>query len=313
MSDVDTKWLEENDILDRYVLGRLTAEEKARLEALMLADPERRREVEMTAMVAGAVRQRGRADLKARLRDQIQASGTTASVMSFSPGGRNSGRWLTASWIMKAAAIVTIAAGASYLAYRLFFHVPDVEPVVEKEIPSPALENGKPLPPAKEEKMMAFREDSAKAPLAKKSTGKGATTTRPLTLSAPTENAKTKGAQKFKAESILLPKMNELKLVVVAEDKTESESRLLFRNPVDLTAVDIKEASLEKDGRLEWFYVHYEDRMLSVYLDHSKGPVYFKTPRLEIGASQLVLHTNGHAYSIDLTPKERFHKAVLRP
>lgn len=313
MSDVDTKWLEENDILDRYVLGRLTGEEKARLEALMLADPERRREVEMTAMVAGAIRQRGRADLKGRLRDQIHASDATASVMSFSPGGRSSGRLMTASWIMKAAAVIAIAAGASYLVYRLFFHVPDVEPVVEKKIPSPALEKDKPLPPAKEERMMTFREDSAKAPLAKKSPGKSATTTRPLTLSSPTENAKTKGAQKFKAESILLPKMNDMKLVVVAEDKTESESRLLFKNPVDLTAVDIKEASLEKDGRLEWFYVHYEDRMLSVYLDHSKGPVYFKMPRLEIGASSLVLHTNGHVYSIDLSPKERFHKAVLRP
>lgn len=310
MMESDTKWIEQEDILDRYALGRLTPEERSRLDQLLNADEALRRQLEFTLMTAGAVRQLGREELKERLRKRIAESGTPA--MSITHSTEPKPILLRGGLVLKAAAVITAVAGISYLVYRLYFHVPDVEPVV-RETPPARLEDEKPPAPAREEKMMTHREDSIKPPVAKKSTGKGTTTTRPLTLATPTESIKTKHAQKFKAEAFLLPKTNEVRLTVVSEDRSEIESKLLFKNPVDLSAVDIHQTHDEKDGTLHWFYVHFDNQVLSVYLDNSKYLGYFKAPRLELSASRLVLQTNGQTYDIDLTSKDKFRKAVLRP
>ncbi len=305
MNDRERQWLEQDDVLDRYVLGRLSDEERRRLERLLASDPDAAEELALTQAIVAAVRQQGRVDLKQRLKDQLRSDGPVLQLIEGGATPRS-----IRPRLLKVAAAILIVAGLSYLVYRVVYRTPETpvaeESVKEKASPvqSPAsVESGA-------EKPKPSEESAAKGPLAKKSTGKGTIVTRPQTYSAPAETIPAKHSQRFRAEDLLMPRTIELPLTLIRESGT-IESRLRFKNPVDLSAVNIKPMQEDEDGRLLWFYVHFDQDVLSVYLDNTRYTNYFKKPRLEVSAERLVLWTNGYEYRIDRAGPEKFRKAVL--
>jgi hypothetical protein len=305
MNEQDAKWLEQEDVLDRYVLGRLTIEERRRLEQLLASDPDAGEDLALTQAIIAAVRQQGRVDLKERLKNQLRSDGPVLHLIEGGATPRS-----IRPRLLKVAAAILIVAGLSYLVYRVVYRTPET-PVAEESVKEKA--SPVQLPTSAEsgaEKPKPSEESAAKGPLAKKSTGKGTIVTRPQTYSAPAETIPAKHSQRFRAEGLLMPRTIELPLTLIRESRA-IESRLRFKNPVDLSAVNIKPMQEEKGGRLLWFYIHFDQDVLSVYLDNTRYTSYFKEPRLEVSAERLVLWTDGYEYRIDLTGPEKFRKAVL--
>lgn len=304
----ERKWIEENDILDRYVFGRLTEEEAARFQFLLDRDPSFLEEMEFNTAIIAAIRQQGRLDMKQRLQEALkEESGMELHVSQHTPESRR-----TLPLLLKIAAALIALVGGSVITYQLFFNKPVEVPMAEKEI------NVKRAPEKietpKDELKEQIAPDKSKKVAAKKSTSKQKSEEKPMIAATPPENLMQKHNQKFRVESYMMPKPNEVKATLVNADlKTEQETIILFKNPTDLVAVNIKETHSEENGKLLWFFVLYDNQILNVYVDNSKYLALFKNAKLTATASSLQIETKDASYLVDLKSADKFRKAVIKP
>ncbi len=308
----ERNWLEENDVLDRHIFGRLTEEESARLQFLLDKDPSFQEEFDLNIAMAAAIRHNGRLEMKQRLQTSIKEdAGTPTEPVVLPMTARESGRREGFPLLLKLAAAVLVLAGASVIFYQLFFSRPVQTPMADEQIKKESTPAQTETP---KESVRMTPPDESKKVAAKKSTGKQKAEEKPMIAATPPENILQKRNQRFHAESLMMPKPNEVDAVVITEDvKTETPTKILFKNPTDLIAVNIKETQSEENGRLGWFYVVYENRILNVYIDNSKYLALFRNARLTESASALVIEIRDAAYTVDLSAKDKFKKAVLKP
>jgi hypothetical protein len=296
--------------LDRHIFGQLTEEEEARFQFLLDKDPSFLEEAEFNTAVIAAIRNKGRMELKMRLRESLKTEASEPMQLHTSSNSSDLRQWVP--FILKAAAAIIILAGGSVLTYQLFFNKPIEAPIADKEIKKELVPSQTETP--KEETKKEILSDDSKKIAAKKSTAKQKTEEKPMIAATPPENLMQKHNQKFRAENFMMPKPNEVKAVIItAESKIEQETKILFKNSTDLVAVDIKETQLEENGKLNWFYVVYENKILNVYIDNSKYLTLFKNARLIESAAELNIEIKDAVYNVDLTSKEKFKKAAIKP
>lgn len=311
LTEEEKKWIDENDVLDRHIFGRLSEEEAARLQFLLDKDPSFLDEMEFnTAMIAG-IRQKGRLELKQRLQETLKEEAPSGDrhlhVSSRTPANRE-----TIPFLLKIAAAIILLLGGSVVTYQLFFSKPVEVPIADKEIiikDAPAQ-----IEKPKEEVKQQVITDESKKIAAKKSTSKQKSEDKPMIAATPPENLMQKHNQKFRVETFMMPKPNEVTATLVnIESKAEQETIILFKNPTDLVAVNIKETHLEESGKLQWFFVVYENHILNVYVDNSKYLTLFKNSKLSESASSLQIEIKDASYLVDLKSAEKFKKAVIKP
>jgi hypothetical protein len=311
LTQEERNWLEENDVLDRHIFGQLTEEEEARFQFLLDKDPSFLEEAEFNTAVIAAIRNKGRMEMKLRLRETLK-TGAPAEPMQLhtSTWELQPRQWMPL--ILKAAAVIIILAGGTVLTYQLFFNKPVEAPIADKEIKKEQVPSQTETP--KEESKQETKTDESKKIAAKKSTAKQKLEEKPMIAATPPGNLMQKHNQRFRAENFMMPKPNEVKAVIISgESKLEQETKILFKNSTDLVAVDIKETQLEQNGKLNWFYVVYENKILNVYIDNSKYLTLFKNARMTETAAALQIEIKGTAYTVDLSSKEKFKKAVIKP
>ncbi|MBX7150889.1 hypothetical protein K1X84_04575, partial [bacterium] len=68
------QWLDENEVLERHLLNRLTADEVGRLQKLLQSFPELTDELEFQKMILAGIRHTGRVELKERLKSNVGQS-----------------------------------------------------------------------------------------------------------------------------------------------------------------------------------------------------------------------------------------------
>ena len=295
-------WSEDEERIENYLLGRLNEQEKTLLEQRLRTDEDLRKSVELSAMILAGIRQKGREDLKARLKDQLKG---TSSLTS---NGSSQDKNLFLYSGIKIAAAIIAAIGVSFLIYRLMTSNPGVPQATDesqKEMKNENVDLPKNGP-------VADKDDKKDL---EKITGKKSTSVnnKPSVLSAPSEEIPAKRNQRLKGESLKYMKPNELVVTLTVEKEKKSlETKLLFKNPSDLTVMNIQETQMEQDGRLEWFYVYYDNRILSLYIDNIKYLSVFKNSALSETPGHLQMTVGALQYSIDLTSKDKFKKAVLR-
>lgn len=307
LQENDKQWLENNDILEGYIFNRLTPEDKSRLESLLDAEPEVQRELDMTAMIIAAVRQKERAELKERIRAKLNA-GSSAKILTMD--NRPSAVSLTQKVIRFAAAIALLA-GGTWVIYHLYTSQHDKAPVTKddlKTIESPKQQ--KPVFLPKEEKISEFKEKTD-TPKSNGKIRKTLSDKKPALVSVPAETVHVKAGQKFVVNPLLFPKANEVKVPLITADNKDTETRIIFKNPIDLSAVNIQQTSADTAGTLLWFYVYYENQVLNVYLDNSKYLTAFKNARILEQKDQLTLQLEKSRYTVDLKPSDKFKKAVI--
>ncbi len=288
-------WLDENEILDKHIFGTLADADRTRLQRLMNDHPELLEELELSQMIIAGIRQHGRREMKRRLRIGLESVNAPAASSSFFV-------------YLRVAAAVMVLLGSSYLVYELFLNNTPAAPVAQDELKK---EDTVATVPKAEK---SDSEINSQTFAAKKSAGKPAFDQKPALAAAPAETIVTVHNQKFRVEAAMIPKANEIKILLTLEaGKKEMDSKLLFKNPIDLTAVNIKETQGEQNGTLTWFYVFYENHILNVYLDNSKYLNDFKNATLTESLSVLTLQTSRASYVVDLTAKDKFKKAVLKP
>lgn len=308
LTQEERNWLEENDVLDRHIFGQLTEEEEARFQFLLDKDPSFLEEAEFNTVVIAAIRNKGRMEIKLRLRETLKEDSSVPMQLHKSesaPQGRQ-----IMPILLKAAATVMVLVGGSVLIYQLFFNKPVETPIADKEIKKEQVPSQTETP--KEESKQETKTDESKKIAAKKSTAKQKLEEKPMIAATPPGNLMQKHNQRFRAENFMMPKPNEVKAVIISgESKLEQETKILFKNSTDLVAVDIKETQLEQNGKLNWFYVVYENKILNVYIDNSKYLTLFTNARMTETASALQIDIKDAKYTIDLTSKEKFKKAVI--
>lgn len=311
LTQEERNWLEENDVLDRHIFGQLTEEEEARLQFLLDKDPSFLEEAEFNTAMIAAIRNKGRLEMKLRLRDALKQEMMSEPMQLHKSANIPELRqWIP--FILKAAAAIIILAGGSVLTYQLFFNKPIEAPIADKEIKREQVPSQTETP--KEELKKETLPDESKKIAAKKSTAKQKTEEKPMIAATPPENLMQKHNQKFRAENFMMPKPNEVKAIIItAESKIEQETKILFKNSTDLVAVNIKETQLEENGKLRWFYVVYENQVLNVYIDNSKYLTSFRNARLTETATVLQIEAKDAIYTVDLKAKEKFKKAVIKP
>jgi hypothetical protein len=296
----DRNWLDENDIFDKFIFDRLTGADRVRLQKLIADHSDVNAELELNLMIAAGLRQKGRWEMKRRLQDNLGSGRPYVfSLMS------------QTSLILKIAAAVVILLGSSFIIYKSFIQTPEPASVAQNELKNEDA-NKEVMTIPREEK--ADSEKSTQKLTAKKSVAKPLLEQRPVIAAAPTETIPTVRNQKFRVEASMIPKPNEIKIPLKLEaENKEIEGKLFFRNPIDLSAVNIKETQGEQNGQLTWFYVFYENRVLNIYLDNTTYLTYFKNASLTESLSALTLRTEQVSYVIDVTSKDKFKKAVLKP
>ncbi len=310
LTQEERNWLEENDVLDRHIFGQLTEEEEARFQFLLDKDPSFLEEAEFNTAVIAAIRNKGRMELKLRLRESLKTEASEPLQLHTSSNSSGMRQWVP--FILKAAAAIIIMAGCSVLTYQLFFNKPIEAPIADKEIKKEQVPSQTETP--KEETKKEIHSDDSKKIAAKKSTAKQKIDEKPVIAATPPENLMQKHNQKFRIENFMMPKPNEVKAVIVTgESKTEHETKILFKNATDLVAVNIKDTQLEENGKLTWFYVVYENQVLNVYIDNSKYLTLFRNARLTETATVLQIEAKEAIYTVDLNAKEKFKKAVIKP
>lgn len=313
LTQEERNWLDENDVLDRHIFGRLTDEESARLQFLLDKDPEFQEEFDLNLAMAAAIRNKGRMDLKERLKESLKEDATpVASPMELHRTSKELKTQMTMPLWLKLAAAIAVLAGASVVSYMLFFDKPIETPIAEEQIKQekvPAL-----IETPKEQPKQPIVPDESKKVAAKKGTVKQKSEDKPMIAATPPENLLQKRNQRFHAESLMMPKLNEVDAVVISgEPKVEEPTKILFRNSTDLVAVNITETQSEDNGRLNWFYVVYENRILNVYIDNSKYLTSFRNARLTESGTSLLIEIKDASYTVDLASKDKFKKALQKP
>lgn len=311
LTEEERKWIDENDVLDRHIFGRLNEEDAARFQFLLDRDPSFREEMEFNAALIAGIRQKGRLEMKQRLQAALKEEAPNGEmhlhVSSHKPALHEN-----MSFMLKMAAALILLVGGSIITYKLFFDKPVELQFTKKEIKNEEVPAQAVTP--KEEKKQQIIPDDSKKITAKKSTPKQKMEEKPMIAATPPENLMQKHNQKFRVETFMMPKPNEVKATLIHTDsKTEQETIILFKNSTDLVAVNIKETQQEDNGKLQWFYVVYENRILNVYVDNSKYLNLFKNAKLTESAAELQLEIKDASYRINLSSVEKFKKAVLRP
>lgn len=311
LTQEERSWLEENDVLDRHIFGQLTEEEEARFQFLLDKDPSFLEEAEFNTALIAAIRNKGRMEMKERIRETLKQE-IPSEPMQLHRSGHVPEASELMPLLLKIAAAIIVLVGGSVLTYQLFFNKPVDVPMAEKEIKKEQTPSSIETP--KEESKQESLPDETKKIAAKKSTAKQKIEDKPMIAATPPENLMQKHNQKFRAENFMMPKPNEVKaLVIFGEPAVEQETKILFKNSTDLVAVNIKDTQLEENGKLSWFYTVYENKILNVYIDNSKYLTLFKNARMKETASALQLEVKDAVYTIDLTSKEKFKKAVIKP
>lgn len=298
LDNTTRQWLDENEVLERHLLNRLTADETDRLQKLLQSFPELADELEFQKMIIAGIRQNGRLELKERLKSNIAQS------------KNHSSKTFVLYSYLKIAAVVAVLIGVSWIVYSRIAAKPEPAPSadIKKEAPPKELKIEQP----KIEKSVDPKTGGQQQIASKKSTGKQNVQEKPLIVSTPSETAAVKHKQKLNIESLKFLKPNELTVSVnILDEKKTLETKLFFKNPTDLTAVNIKETQSEKDNQLEWFYVIYENRVLNLYLDNTQYLKVFKNASLEETSERLVIKISSALYTVDLKSKDKFKKAVL--
>lgn len=140
--------------LERYVLGRLSAEERAAFEARLAADPGLREALHRERAIREGVRQLGRADLKRRISDA-----TRTAPLPAVPWGK----------IAALAAVIMIVAGIA-LWQRWFFPPPTEERAEPTPARSATADQAAPALASNESDRAALREEKLATPGASAST-----------------------------------------------------------------------------------------------------------------------------------------------
>ncbi len=285
------QWLDEHEILERFVLEKLTEEEERRLAELRRRDPALEEEISLQAKIIAGIRVLGRSDLRQRLEHGIKKS-SSARYFDFHPG-----------LILKIAAGLAVIAASWWLVNRF------VQPEIKKSpmTESKGEESIAPSRVAIDSQSLATQEEEI---VAKEPANKPGVRKKPITLSSPAAENPSKRRTTLNVKSMTLLRPNEVSATLYAKSGDTLLTRIFFKNPTDLTAVNIKDPVREENGLLETFYVHYEKASLSVYLDNSRYLGRFQNARLVEQTQALLLTADTLTYRIDLSPNERFKKAI---
>jgi len=290
-------WSEEEERIENYLLGRLDDAENRAFEERMRTDEGLRRSVELNAMILAGIRQKGREGLKERLNKNLGMASTPNVV---------SKNQLFFYATLKIAAVIVAGIGIAFLIYRQVAVNPDVQQVTEETKKEIKNDNANAI---KDELLTEAKKGDEKN-TAKKSPK---VNDKPSVLSAPSEEIPAKRNQRLKSESLKYMRPNELVVNLLEEKEGKTiETKLLFKNPSDLSVLNIQQTQSEQNGQLEWFYVYYENRVLSLYLDNTKYLSYFKNSELAETQSQLRLTVETAQYVVDLSSNEKFKKAILQ-
>lgn len=284
------QWLDDEEILERFVLNRLTADEERRFGALRREHPELEREIALQAGIIAGIRVLGRSDLRARLAREIKGKqGSRRLIMS-------------PALMLKIAAALAIIAGSAWWVSQLIQPKPDLSPVAETQ--------KKATPPRKTDSLTIQRPVDVEEPVVVPEKG---IRKKPTRLSTPAATTISKQRNKLNAQSMALLRPNEVSATLYSSAGDSIPTRVFFKNPSDLSAVNIKVPVDDNDGILESFYVHYEKDQLSVYLDNSRYLTRFQNTVLTDRSTELLIVADTLAYRVDLTAGERFKRATRIP
>jgi|GEM_PF-5613148 len=117
---MDRQYIIDNDVVENYLLGRLSAQEKEDYEAWLEKNPQGKSELEEERLLLNGIRQIGRADMKAEIRRQTEAA-RAAEVMRSQQSDFNWGMML------RVAAILLIVIAAPSLYYFTQINTPELQ------------------------------------------------------------------------------------------------------------------------------------------------------------------------------------------
>lgn len=279
----DRNWIDEQDIFDRHLFGKLSETESSRFQRLMGDDADLRQEWERHVLIVAALRQAGRDGIKQRLKSNL---------------GGGSARTFAWPVAYKIAAALLITGGLTLVGIRWFSEKPQVanaEPPKEQSVSPETIVNT-----LIEEKVAEMKQEN-QDPMAKRAT-KITPEKKVMPNLPPGKNAR-------ETQAMPLPHEVTVRLTVPA-DNLSMDTRILFNNPLDLAAINIRDTQKE-NGRLEWFYVLYQNRLVHVYLDHAKYLKLFQGASLTESGESLKIQTASALYVIDLRSSDKFRKAVI--
>jgi hypothetical protein len=300
----EKKQIDDEEIVEKYILEQLNNEEKNRFEQLLSASDELRKELEFNALTIAAIRQYSRTELKKRIKESLKQ--VPASPAMAVP---KSGTWM----YIRAAALILLFMGGLWMFYQWMSGEQSPAPIVE-DTPkkSPPVKEQLMLPP-KQETISEYREP-VKNETTKKSVPykKSDEIKKPQLMSMPSDSTHGRSVQKFAVNPALFPKPNEVKTTLdMIDDHKQIETKIYFKNPSDLSAVDITATHEEKNGALHWFYVHYDNQILNVYLDNTKYLNIFKNSKLIQQKDALLVVLEKSSYQINLKDNVKFKKATI--
>ncbi|HMZ03605.1 MAG TPA: hypothetical protein PLA15_03550 [bacterium] len=300
VNPTDRQWLDENEIIDKFVFGRLTDNESIRLNELR-KNEDFNAMFDRELMTIAALRAHGRIAMKQRIRELLHTSSPLHLSHTANPAP---GKVMTMRFVWRAAATVAVIAGGLWIYKMNLQPAPEVAkkqniqneqaPIVNTDKQAPAQTSTEPGTPSNDvAAKRTNKPNERKSMIAGQLPPSKTDRTRPAALAA-------------------VP--HEVYVSISVLNATEStETRILFKNPFDLVAADIRETQEEKDGQLNWFYVYYENRIVSAYLDNSKYVARFIGTHLKEEPGVLIINTPQSKYRVDLTTKEKFKKAVRIP
>ena len=279
----DQKWIDDQEILERKLLERLNPDEQARLENLLKDNPSLASALDLEAMMIAGIRQKGREDLKNRLKAAVENQ--TAFNMP------------TGSWrLLKVAAAVLVLAGGSIIAYYALKPA-DVSTVAKEQSPvkeQPAVKKVVPTEDKATEKVQGKEEKEA------------------LAVRKPKEKPKSIVAAPKKPpifrnrESATMPPPKELQ-VKMWENQTAKTAVIKFLDPQGL---NVKPAFGESSNTLDWFYASYQTGELSIYVEAQRFSGFFTNAELKIDGQTLSIHTAGLIFLMDLTESPTVRKVI---
>lgn len=284
------QWLDNEEILERFVLNRLSPDEERRLNELRRHHPELENAIALQARVIAGIRVLGRRELRARLARELTGKQKGNRIV-----------WTPALFLKVAAALV-ILAGTAWWVATFIQPEPDLTPVAESQ--------EKIKQPLKADSAMEKKSEEIEQPV---SVPKKGIRQKPPRLSAPAATTISKQRNKLNAQSMAMLRPNEVSATLYTATGDTIPTRVFFKNPSDLSAVNIKVPVEDRDGQLESFYVHYEKDQLSVYLDNSRYLSRFQNAVLTDNTTELLITADTLAYRVDLKSAERFKRAVRRP
>ncbi len=304
----EIKRIEDDEIVEKYILEQLTEDEKTRFEKLLSTSDELKRELEFTALTIAAIRQYSRTELKKRINEslkQTHSSPAMTTQKTVLPGQ---------TWMyIRAAALFLLFMGGLWMFYQWMSGEHSPAPIGDDALKKTQPVKEQIMLPPRQETISEYREAEKKEPVKKNiKQNKSDENIKPQLLSMPADSSHGRSAQKFIANPALFPKPNEIKTTLDLIDETKQmETKIYFKNPTDLSAVDITTTHEVKNEVLQWFYVHYDNQILNVYLDNTKHLNYFKNSKLIQQKDVLLIILEKSTYQVNLKDNTKFRKAVI--